>query len=44
VHLTPSIVTNEDNAAAFAEVSLASGSRIKLYQPVSADFLRILTA
>ena len=44
VHLTPSIVRNEDNAAAFAEVSLASGSHIKLYQPVGADFLRTLTA
>ncbi len=34
----------EDPSLLYAEVALASGSRIKLYQPVGADFLRTLTA
>jgi transposase-like protein len=44
VHLPHCHVTNKENAAVFAEVRLASGSHIKLYQPVGADFLRTLTA
>jgi transposase-like protein len=44
VHLTSSFVRNEENAAAFAEVSLKGGSRISFHQPVSADYLRTLTA
>lgn len=34
----------EDHCSLYAEVVLASGSRIKLYQPVGVDFLRTLIA
>jgi transposase-like protein len=42
VQITAPSTLREDNPSLFAEVFLASGSCIRIYQPVSVDFLRTL--
>ncbi len=42
--ITAPAATAEDCFSLYAEVILKGGSRIKLYQPVSVDYLRTLTA
>jgi hypothetical protein len=42
--ITAPACTADDSCSLYAEVMLKGGSQVKLYQPVSADFLRTLTA
>lgn len=44
VQIQTPIVSLEDHAIPYAEVILKDGNRIKFYQPVSVDCLRILIA